>query len=153
MRNMRAAQPLIPGSVPTAAEAAQNPVEVGSITDPMTLATLGISFDETVAVQVVNPLRAAAVTVINRFTRQTGFTIRAAKLHESLGAALTHILTHSAKIPGVVNMKVQWGDQTYWLAGCGVISRRLVSPDAELGLTTVFEYAIVGGLWTLNQNA
>lgn len=126
------------------------PVVLGSLADPREHGVLGLTGDEQRVVQQVQLPGAEAITVFGRGNRQESLTLRTVRIHSSLAAALKHWLRHPREVPVEVDVLFQQGGYACWLNGCAIQSVTRFDRPAG-GLTTLFEYHLVGGVWADRQ--
>lgn len=122
------------------------PVILGNVASPRESGAEGLTGDEDRNIVVVPIPRALRPRIFKRSNRTEGMTVRCTKLHANLGTALKWWLTHPSSVPEKADISFAQDGSVVWLNACGLSKVRRHSRPSG-GLTTVFEYQIVGGSW------
>ena len=127
------------------APGSNTPLLLGSITDPREHGIEGILGDETRTLDVHRIPRAATVKVFDRQNRAEALTIRVSRLHRDLADAFLYWMKHPRTVPILTDIELTQDGAKAWLNGCGI---QTVRRAQRIGVTTIFEYQIVGGDWS-----
>jgi len=126
------------------APGSNTPLLLGSITDPREHGIEGILGAETRTLDVHRFPRAETVKVFDRQNRAEALSIRVSRLHKDLADAFLYWLKHPRNVPIVADIEFTQDNAKAWLNGCGIQTVRRAQRN---GITTIFEYQIVGGAW------
>ena len=127
------------------APGSNTPLLLGSTTDPREHGIEGITGDESREIDVHRFPRAETVVVFDRQNRAEALSIRVARLHADMPTAFLYWLKHPRTVPIVADVEFTQAGAKAWLNGCGIPSVRRLQRN---GITTIFEYQLVGGDWS-----
>jgi len=121
------------------------PLPLGSLTDPREHGIEGITGDETRQLDVQQFPRSESVVVFDRQNSVQNLTIRVVRTHRDLADSFLYWLKHPSSVPNVADAELTQDGAKAWLNGCGIQSVRRTQ---RIGITTIFEYQLVGGSWS-----